>query len=465
MKKILIAVFLLIVVFAFSSILNFVPLDYSLFIQFQNTGKIYSDLKKVPFVNFVLSDEGLSFENYFINYIENMGYKEGIDKEKFLRIFSKNVLFLSKGGEVVLDDTLSFDINYYFDILKNLSKDSALIFETDNATEISSYFGELLDEKVKVDDGVFFIGDFLYAKQFKDYYIISGSKTTLEYLISVYKNPELQFSNVEKSISSILEKDTWICGYSKGSALKINLPFTVEDGNVKTEYLFFKGKVEDGVLRIQIHQKTNNYYKRNALVDDLMENIPVLGNYFAGITVEDSKEALKIIEPWVFTIESTDLTKFYNLAESLIENSTSTFYVVGDVDDSTSVSVAFLFKLSDGYENIKKIFEKYLAKYDKIKDEWVINISKEFKLYFYEYEQFFVVSNIEKSYYAKKARVKKLMDIAAYNFLDRKRSYDVKVFLDIGDLVYKFLGIRINSKVIFWQEKSGYFINYFLDIM
>ncbi|ABR30795.1 hypothetical protein SU69_04780 [Thermosipho melanesiensis] len=463
MKKSLIIIFSLFFVFSFSNILNFVPFDYNLFIQFKDTKNIYEDLKKVPFVNFILTDSGLSFENYILNYLENLEYEKGIYKETFLDIFSKNILFLSKGGEIVLDDTLSFDVNYYFDILRNLSKDSAIIFETKNATKVSNYFGKLLDEKVSLDKDTFLIGDFLFARQYEDYYIISGSKTTIDYLISTYNNKDLQFAN--SNILNNLEKEYWIFGYSKGNALKINFPFTVETSNVNTEYLFFTGKIEDNVLRIKVHQKTNKYYEKSALVDDLMENIPVLGNYFAGITVEDSKEALKIIEPWVFTIESTDLTKFYTLAENIITNSTSTFYVVGDVDDSTSVSVAFLFKLSDGYENIKKILTKYSAKYDKINDEWIIDISEDFKLYFYDYEKFFIVSNIEKNYYSKKAKIQKLMDIAAYKFLDRKRSYDIKVFLDIGDLVYKFLGIKLESKVIFWQEKSGYFINYYLDIM
>jgi hypothetical protein len=94
-----------------------------------------------------------------------------------------------------------------------------------------------------------------------------------------------------------------------------------------------------------------------------------------------------------------------------------------------------------------------------------MNIADDVDIYFYEYGGFFVISNLDKSIYERKARVKRLMDIPAYNFLDRKKNYDVKIFLDVGDLIYKFLGMDIDSKVIFWQEKDGFFVNYYLDIM
>jgi hypothetical protein len=196
-----------------------------------------------------------------------------------------------------------------------------------------------------------------------------------------------------------------------------------------------------------------------------MENIPVLGNYFGGISVDDSKEAIDFIKPWIFTFESTSVTKIYEITNTILNNSTSTFYIVGDVDDATNVSLAFLFKLSDGKTSIKKMLEKYNAKYDKIKDEWLMNIADDVDIYFFEYGGFFVISNLDKSIYERKARVKRLMDIPAYNFLDRKKNYDVKIFLDVGDLIYKFLGMDIDSKVIFWQEKDGFFVNYYLDIM
>ena len=465
MKKISVFVLTcLIAIFSFSNILKFIPYDYDIFIHFKNENA-KNKIKNVPFLRFVISDEGLGFENYLLSYLENTDYESGLNKEIFLKTLSSNILFLSKGGEINVDSSVSFDLNYYIDIIRNLSKDSAIIFETEDATLLTKYLGAILDEKVERNERLFVIGESLYACGFESYLIVAGSKAVVDYLISTYGEEDLEFVSVNPNIFSDLESDYWFLGYSKSDAIKINFPIESVRKDVKTEYILFVGKINNDVLSIRINQKTNKTYQKSTVVDDLMEEIPVLGNYFGGVSVMDTKEALEFVKPWIYTFDSTDVTKIYEITDIILSNATTTFYIVGDVDDATNVSLAFLVKLSDGLENISEVLEKYSIKYDKLNDEWIMKISNNINVYFYKYEQFFVISNIEKSIYERKARLKKLVDIAAYNYLDKKRSYDVKIFMDIGDLIYKSLGIGINSKLIFWQEKNGNFINYYLDIM
>jgi hypothetical protein len=465
MRKIGIFLLIYLSIFSFSNILNFVPYDFDIFIHFNNEIGSIEKIKNVPFLNFIVSDNGLAFENYLLSYLENVDYESGLKKEIFLDALSSNILFLSKGGEIRIDENVSFDLNYYIDIIRNLSKDSALIFETENATSLAYYLGALLDEKITLNGNIFNIGDSLFVSKFKNYLIVTGSKSVLDYLVSTYMTDELKFTKKYPEILEKVPSDYWFLGYSKSNAIKITFPVETIKTDIKTEYLLFYGRIDESVLKITVNQKSNKFFEKSYIVNDLMENIPVLGNYFGGISVDDSKEAIDFIKPWIFTFESTSVTKIYEITNTILNNSTSTFYVVGDVDDATNVSLAFLFKLSNGKTSIKKMLEKYNAKYDKIKDEWLMNIADDVDIYFYEYGGFFVISNLDKSIYERKASVKRLMDIPAYNFLDRKKNYDVKIFLDVGDLIYKFLGMDIDSKVIFWQEKDGFFVNYYLDIM
>ncbi|MDK2886329.1 MAG: hypothetical protein PWP54_887 [Thermosipho sp. (in: thermotogales)] len=468
-KHIIIISLLLLWGLALPNILNFVPYDYDIFIRFNNNGYWYKELKEVPFAKFILNNEGLSFESYFLRYLEDIDYKNGTNKEIFLSALSSDVLFLAKGIELSAENLISLDINYYIDILKTLSKDSALIFETNESEKVVKYFSVLLGYDLKTEGNIYILGDSIFSRSLNNYLILAGSKTALEYIVNVFNSPNLQFKTKFKDLyeSLAFDEKTWISGYSKGDAIKLNFPLDIYEEDVFTEYIKFSGFIENSVLKISFIQKTNKEEKPiSSPTEDLMEKVPVLGNYFAGINITDSLDIMKMFEQWTVTSDSTSLEKLYDLTSSIINNATSTFYIVGDIDDSaTNLSVAFLFKLSDGLNEIENTIKKYSGRYDANEGQWIIDINDENKVYFYEFEQFFVVSNIDKETYSKKAKIQRLMDLAAYNYLDKQRSYNIKIFLDLGDFIQKFLGIKINSKLIFWQEKDGYFIKYYLDIM
>ncbi|MBO8160977.1 MAG: hypothetical protein H0Z24_05020 [Thermosipho sp. (in: Bacteria)] len=465
MKRVAVILFLLVLVLSFSNILNFVPYDYDIFIRFNNNGEWYGKLKKVPFAKFVFNEEGLSFESYFLRYLEDIDYNYGTDRNIFLSALASDVLFLAKGIELSVENLISFDVNYYIDILKTLSKDSALIFRTDNPKKVIEYMSKLIGYPLKTEGEIYVIGDSIFSKSQDNYLIMAGSKNALEYILSVYTSPDFQFAAKNKELIKDFDERYWISGYSKGDAIKLNFPIEVSNNDVETEYIKFYGRIENSVIRINVVQKTNKEEPKTKYTEDLMEKIPVLGNYFAGISIDDSLSVIKFLQQWTVTLDSTSLEKLYDLTSSILENATSTFYVVGDIDESPNLSVAFLFKLSDGLENIEKTIEKYSGRYDDTEDQWIIDVTDDYKVYFYKFEQFFVVSNIERETYAKKAKLQRLTDLAAYNYLDRERRYNIKIFLDLGDFIYKFLGIKIDSKLIFWEEKDGYFIKYYLDIM
>jgi len=467
-KYAIIIVVLLSWIIVLPNIFNFVPYDYDIFIRFNNSGYWYNELKEVPFAKFILNDEGLAFESYFLRYLEDIDYSNGTNKNVFLSALASDVLFVAKGIELSAENLISFDANYYIDILKTLSKDSALIFKTDKPVDVIRYFSNLIGYKIKTEGNIYILGDSIFSKSIDDYLILAGSKNALEYIINVYNSPEFQFKSKFSDLFEDLNFNGkyWISGYSKGDAIKLNFPVEALEDDVKTEYIKFSGIVDNSVLRVNVLQKTNKEQPKSTLNEDLMEKIPVLGNYFAGISINDSLNVMKILEQWTITSDSTNLEKLYDLTSSILKNATSTFYVVGDIGDSaTNLSVAFLFKLSDGLEDIEKTIKKYSGRYDDKEDQWIIDVSEEYKVFFYEFDQFFVVSNIDKETYSRKAKIQRLMDLAAYNYLDKQRSYNIKIFLDLGDFIQKFLGIKINSKLIFWEEKDGYFIKYYLDIM
>jgi hypothetical protein len=449
-------------------IFNFVPFDYDIFIRFNNSGYWYKEIKKVPFAKFILNEDGLAFESYFLRYLEDIDYNNGTNKDIFLSALASDVLFVAKGIELSAENLISFDVNYYIDILKTLSKDSAIIFKTDKPLDVVRYFSNLTGYNVKTEGNIYILGDSVFSRSIDNYLILAGSKNALEYLINTYNSQEFQFKREFSDLFKDLNfnDEYWISGYSKGDAIKLNFPVEALEDGVKTEYIKFSGIVDNFVLRINVLQKTNKEQPKSILSEDLMEKIPVLGNYFAGVSINDSLNVMKILEQWTITSDSTSLEKLYELTSSILKNATSTFYIVGDIGDSaTNLSVAFLFKLSDGLEDIKSTIIKYSGRYDGKEDQWIIDVSQDYSVFFYEFEQFFVVSNIDKETYSRKAKIQRLMDLAAYNYLDKQRSYNIKIFLDLGDFIQKFLGIKINSKLIFWEEKDGYFIKYYLDIM
>ncbi|SHH50693.1 hypothetical protein [Thermosipho atlanticus] len=467
MKKYVLIFVVLFGIITFSDILNFVPYDYDIFIRFRNSAGWYKELKNVPFAKFVLNDEGLSFESYFLGYLEDIDYKHGTDKNIFLSALASDVLFLAKGIEISVENLISFDANYYIEILKTLSKDSALIFETNNSDYVIKYFSNLIGYGMKKEGDIYILGDSIFSKSIDDYLVLAGSKNALEYMINVYNSPNLQFKSNSKEYFKDFDSGSkyWITGFSKGNAIQLNFPIESTDEGLETEYVKIFGYVEDSVLKISIIQKTNKEEPKVTFTEDLMEEIPVLGNYFAGISIGDSLNVMRVLEQWTVTLDSTSLEKLYDLTSSILKNATSTFYIVGDIDESPNLSVAFLFKLSDGLQDIERTIKKYSGRYDDTEDQWIIDITDEYKVYFYEFEQFFVVSNIDKETYSKKAKIQRLTDLAAYNYLDRERNYNIKIFLDLGDFIQKFLGINISSKLIFWEEKDGHFIKYYLDIM
>ncbi|QTA38549.1 hypothetical protein JYK00_03275 [Thermosipho ferrireducens] len=445
------------------NILNFIPYNYDLFLHFKNNGRWYNKLKDVPFFEFVLKEEGLSFENYFLSSAERIEKEYGYEKEVLLTSIASDIVFAAKGVTLTLDEMVSFDINYYLDILKVLTRDSIVVFETDKGVLFINYLARLLGLEIKQEQEVYILSESLYSKVVENYVVIAGSKQALDYCINVYKTPELQMKEkISNIINNVEQGDYWITGYSKGDAIKIEMGLSKENDE-KTEYVILTGTVENSVFKLNISQKMETE-RPPTKTEDLMETIPVLGNYFAGISVKESMDVVQIFSDWVSGY-GDELYKFYDIANTVLKNATSTFYIVGDLSESTEVSVAFLFKLSDGLDNIDSVIKKYAGYYDDKTGQWIIPISENSNLYFYKFEKFFVVSNISKEIYAKKSSNKRLMNIPAYNYLDKKRNYLLKVFIDIGDIVKKFLGINLNSKLIFWQERDGYFVNYYIEVM
>ena len=124
-------------------------------------------------------------------------------------------------------------------------------------------------------------------------------------------------------------------------------------------------------------------------------------------------------------------------------------------------------KFSIDEKELDKI-EKTLSKYgaEKSKDAWILKLG-EGKLFFYMKDKKLVMSNISSQEFNRYYSKEKLRDYPPFSYLSSKYpSKDItRIFIDIGNIIGRLVGVRYSSCMIFVQTyEKGKFI-YSLEVM
>lgn len=464
-------VVLYVFIFGYSKILSFVPKDFDVVMVVDEASKNFMTIiDDVSFFKFIFSEEGLAF-NFMVNNILNKVEKESqVSKEIFLDTISDGVLVASKGVVVNANDITSLDINFYIDLLRNIGADSIVVFKCKESDSFLKFLSYLVNLKLSKDDGYYVMQDeytSIFAKEYKGYIVISGSKASIENAILSMDNKDERFIETNKNAKKFFEESNGVVlGFFKGNSFKISMGVEVKE-EVKTEWFELVAYATENRFVVDLKQYVNgNLDKPLEFLSssDYMDTLPKYGNYYIGVSVISSAEALNKIIEW-FSGKSEDIDKISDIVMLLLKNSSGKAYIMGDISSASDVSYAALIKFNkDKEKDLEKVLFKYGAK--KNKEGWIMNIGER-DLFFYYEDSYMIISNIRKEKYEKLSRLKKLVDYPPYSYIKKNfPKEDIsRAFIDIGDILYKTVGVKHSSVLMFYQTyEKGLFI-YKLEVM
>ncbi len=441
-------------VFATGDIVNFVFKNYDFFIRFSNISKYYNEIKKVQFFKFVLENKGLAFENNFERILEGVKYSTNLNPEIITDSISQDILFASKGININFLEFFSFDLNYYFELIKNISESAFIVFQTPYRDKFVKYISVLLGMEMKsIGKNLYLLGSGLYISTFDKYVIIAGSKQALDVAISSYGSKELQLVNQEKIVSRVIDTKYIISGYAKGNVLN---PDIIGSGIklIQSDYTLFYSTVSEGVLSLTFEQKVKSELKAKNLKDGL-GSVPNAWNYYIAIDSKDTETVLELSKNWLKGFQ-TEIKKISDLINFASLNS-SFFYLCGRIDSGDYVLIFDAFTS----KNLENVLNSLSIPYDVNTQTWKLYKDKNNTLYIYRYSNQLVISSYPKNIYENYVRTyRKVSDVPFYYYIDKVSNYDIKAYIDIGDIILKTTGFRVNSKLVFWKYSSATTIFY-----
>lgn len=457
MKKLVVTLILLFVIvqlFAASDIFNFVHKDYDFVLRISKGGSWYDELKKVPFFSFILDRKGLGFEDSFSRVLEDMRYKTGVAPTVVQDAMSNDILFASKGIDVDISNFVSFDINYYLEFIKNIASNSFIVFETKYTTQLPKALSYLLSVSVRtVSQNMYIIGDTLYASIVGRYFIIAGSKQTLELALKTFQTADMQLSKIVKEFDRLKAGTFFISGFSKPNTLKINLPGGIKIDDSDSEYLLFNSTISAGTLTFTVEQK-NKKQNNSSKVSDNIGALPLSWNYYLSIPSKNTTALVNSAEVWFAGITSdlVRLTDFFKYCASASSN----VYIVGRLE---SGELTFIFDNFNG-KDLETNITKLGTKYDFQKQEWSLNIQNS-KFYIYKTMNRLIIANIDRAKFEQYDKLnKRLKDLPIYFDFSKISTYEMKLFMDIGDIIKATTGFNVTSKLLFWEYSIGYLSYY-----
>ncbi|MGQ9855542.1 MAG: hypothetical protein ACUVQF_02290 [Fervidobacterium sp.] len=442
-------------IFADSDILDLVHKDYDFVVRVSQAGTWYDEIKKVPFFSFILGRKGLGFEDSFIRILEDMRYKTGVLPSVVQDAISKDIIFASKGIDINFSEIISFDLNFYFEFVKSIAANSFLAFQTNNPSQLVKALSFLLSVSYKsLGNNQYILGDSLYCGFTGKYLVVAGSKTALELSLKTSKTQDMQLSRTTKVFDRLKAGTFLISGYAKPNVVKINLPGIAQLDTEGSEYVLFYSTVSAGSFYATFEQK-NKKEANSKKASENIGNIPLAWNYYLSIPAGNTDEVINSISQW-FQGTSNDMNRFLDFVSSLSKSSAN-LYTVGRIESGD-----FLF-IFDNYNG--KNFETSVTKiggiYDNQKQEWVLNLQNNIKLYIYNISNRVFIGTSERAKYEmyEKNRTK-FKDFPAYFDFSKILTYEFKLFIDISDIIKSTIGFNVPSKMLMWKYNSGYFSYY-----
>ncbi|UXF00739.1 hypothetical protein IB67_03995 [Fervidobacterium riparium] len=441
--------------FADNDILDLVHKDYDFVLRISQAGSWYDEIKKVPFFSFIFGRKGLGFEDAFMRILEDMRYKTGVLPSVVQDAISKDIIFASKGAEINFTEIISFDLNFYFDFVKSIATNSFLAFQTNSPAQFVKALSFLLSVSYKtLGNNQYILGDSLYCGFTGKYFIIAGSKTTLELALKTSKTQEMQLSKITKVFDRLRSGTFFISGYAKPNVIKLNLPGVSQIDAEDSEYILFYSTVSAGSFYATFEQKNKKEAVSKKVTENL-GNIPFAWNYYLSTPAGNTDEVINSINQW-FQGTSSDMNRFLYFASTLSKSSTNV-HTVGRIDTGD-----FLF-IFDNYtgKNLETSVSKIGGIYDSQKQEWILNLQGNIKLYIYSISNRVFIGTLERSKYELYDKTRtRFKDVPTYFDFSKISAYEFKLFIDISDIIKSTIGFNVPSKLLMWKYNSGYFSYY-----
>ncbi len=451
-------------------IYDFVPSDFDLVLVIKNVEGNYTRFKNLPLGSFIFGGEGVGMEYIALEILDDVEKDSGISKNVFLDSISKEIMICAKGMTLDFNSLTSLDLNYYIDILRNLGSNTLLVMRSASPDELMEFISDLLGLNLEREEGYYVLRDdvvAIYSKTQDGYILMSGGKASIESAIVAYTHGE-NFIKAHPDSKKVLDEDAFVVGYFRGDSFKIDMGINVEKSSpdMETEKFELVGRVLKDKISILVKQYVKGDLekpKEYLTSSGDMGNLPKLGNYYFGASAKGSKAVLDAIMSW-FSGKSEELDRMAEVVGTILEHSKGKVYIAGDIVEASTVTFAVIFDLDGGMEDITSVLEKNGARvYDS---SWRMEIGNT-QIYFFNAGGRFVMTNLEKEKYVKLLGREKLKEDPTYSYFVLKLpEKDMsRGFVDVGDILEKLVGIKVSSKMIFFQTyKDGIFL-YDLEVM
>ncbi|MGB9789979.1 MAG: hypothetical protein ACPLTP_05020 [Thermotoga caldifontis] len=448
----------------FADVTSFVPKDYDFFVLLKGNSLYYSRLSSVPLFRFILKDDRVALESLFVSLLENTCNSLGIPVNSVYEALENDILFASKGTEFSLDQFFSLDLNYYFQVLRNIGSNSIVVLKTSKPEQLLRLMAKLMDLKMTRSEGVWILHDTdvaIFAAAHEGYLVISGSRTALLKAVDAYDVEGLQLKNEEAAVKELLNQSAWLYGFFKKDTLKIKGPF-VSTNNPETDYVTILGVPSGESLKIEVRQqlRSNSNMEKYVSSATPMLGMPFVGNFVFSATAAGPMDLAESLSQW-FQGAQDEVKKIYDIVSQILRVSTGRVYVTGDLFGE-SIRLVVIFELS------KDLDMSFLTRYGarSFGNEIRLPILNGF-VSFFQSDRRLIMTNLTKEEYDRLASRKKLRDDVAYQYISRNyANRDIlRLFIDLGSLLKQMLGINATGKFFLTQQFEGQALVYRMEVM
>lgn len=439
--------------FAGNDVFNFVHKDYDFVLRISNGRGWYDEMKKVPFFKFVLERKGLGFEDSFLRFLENVRYRSGVSPDVVLDAISSDVLWASKGVEVDIVNFVSFDLNYYLELVRTLGVNAFMIFETKFGRDLPKALSELLSMNLRQSGAYYVLGDSLYGTTVGRYFVLAGSRQALELALRTFNTPEMQLARGSKDFERLKAGTFFLSGFAKPSVIKFSLPGTESVGNGNAESVLIYSTFSAGSFNLTLEQKNKTQQNSKKLNDGISE-LPIAWNYFLSIPTHQVETILSTVRSWLVGAES-EIRRVLSFVEYAAKNS-SFSYTAGRIETG---EVLFVFEEFGG-RDVDVQLQRLGARWDPQKLEWSIQLTNA-QVYSFKYLNKLFFGTVSRERYLQLERTRrKMREIPIYFDFSKINTYDLKLIVDVGDFIKSTVGFSVSSKLLFWSYSSGFYTFY-----
>ncbi|MCS7174445.1 hypothetical protein [Pseudothermotoga sp.] len=464
MKRFSLILFALLCVALLADVTSFVPKDYDFFVLLKGNSLYYNRLSNVPLFRFILKGDKIALENVFISLLENTCNSMGISMNTVYEALEGDILFASKGTEFTLDQFFSLDLNYYFQVLRNIGSNSIVVLKSSKPEQLLRLMARLMDLKLTKSDRVWTLHDTdvaIFAAVHEGYLVISGSRTALMKAVDAYDLAPMQLKSEEIAVRELLNQSAWLYGFFRKDSFRIKGPF-VSSNNAETDYVTVIGIPVGESLKIEVRQQLSSSkgMERYVSSSTVMLGMPFIGNFAFSATAAGPMDLAESLSQW-FQGAQDELKKIYDIVSYILKFSTGRVYMTGDLFGE-QIRLAAVFELS------KEIDPGFLIKYGarSFGNEMRLPILNGF-ISFFPSEKRFIMTNLTKDEYERLANRKRLRDDVAYQYIARNYSNQdiLRLYIDVGSLLKLLLGVNATGKFFLTQQFDGQCLIYRMEVM